>query len=122
MLGTNDTKSFFRRSPDEISNGMAKLVGQIHASAGGVGAAYPAPKFPVVAPLPLDPMLHPFFEGMFEGGHEKTVALTGQDRITADFMKVSFFDAGSVIKTDGRDGIHFTVEIMSHSEKRLYRK
>ncbi len=110
MLGTNDTKSYFRRTPYEIANGMAKLVGQVYGSAGGVGAAYPAPKVLVVAPPPLAPMPHPFFDGMFEGGHEKTAALAGQYRSMSDFMKVSFFDAGSVVSTDGCDGIHFTVE------------
>ena len=110
MLGTNDTKSYFRRTPYEIANGMAKLVGQVYGSAGGVGAAYPAPKVLVVAPPPLAPMPHPFFDGMFEGGHEKTAALSAQYRAMADFMKVGFFDAGSVTATDGCDGIHFTVE------------
>ena len=110
MLGTNDTKSYFRRTPFEIANGMAKLVGQIYGSAGGVGAAYPAPKILVVAPPPLAPMPHPFFDGLFEGGHEKTAALAGQYRAMADFMKVGFFDAGSVTSTDGCDGIHFTAE------------
>ena len=110
MLGTNDAKSYFRRTPYEIANGMAKLVGQIYGSAGGVGAAYPAPKILVVAPPPLAPMPHPFFDGLFEGGHEKTAALAGQYRAMADFMKVGFFDAGSVTTTDGCDGIHFTAE------------
>jgi lysophospholipase L1-like esterase len=110
MLGTNDTKTYFRRTPFEIANGMAKLVGQIYASAGGVGAAYPAPKTLVVAPPPLAPMPHPFFDGLFEGGREKTAALAGQYSAMADFMKVGFFDAGSVTTTDGCDGIHFTAE------------
>jgi lysophospholipase L1-like esterase len=110
MLGTNDTKSYFRRTPYEIANGMAKLVGQVGGSAGGVGAAYPAPKVLVVAPPPLAPMPHPFFDGMFEGGREKTAALAAQYRAMADFMKVGFFDAGTVISTDGCDGIHFTAE------------
>jgi lysophospholipase L1-like esterase len=110
MLGTNDTKSYFRRTPYEIANGMAKLVGQISGSAGGVGTPYPAPKVLVVAPPPLAPMPHPFFDGMFEGGREKTAALAGQYRAMADFMKVGFFDAGSVVSTDGCDGIHFTAE------------
>jgi lysophospholipase L1-like esterase len=110
MLGTNDTKSYFRRTPYEIANGMAKLVGQIYASAGGIGAAYPAPKILVVAPPPLAPMPHPIYQGMFEGGYEKTAALAAQYRAMADFMKVEFFDAGSIITTDGCDGIHFTAQ------------
>ncbi len=110
MLGTNDTKSYFRRTPYEIANGMAKLVGQVGGSAGGVGTSYPAPRVLVVAPPPLAAMPHPFFVGMFEGGREKTAALAAQYRAMADFMKVNFFDAGSVVSTDGCDGIHFTVE------------
>ncbi len=122
MLGTNDTKSYFRRTPYEIANGMAKLVGQIYGSAGGVGAAYPAPKILVVAPPPLAPMPHPFFVGMFEGGHEKTAELAAHYRAMADFMKVGFFDAGSVITTDGCDGIHFTAENNATLGKALAQK
>ena len=110
MLGTNDTKSFFHRTPYEIANGMAKLVGQIGASAGGVGTPYPAPKTLVVAPPPLTPMPHPFFQGMFGGGHEKTAELGEQYKNMADFMKVDFLNAGDFVTTDGVDGIHFTAQ------------
>tara|TARA_R110002094_G_scaffold195137_3_gene168263 strand:- start:2055 stop:2717 length:663 start_codon:yes stop_codon:yes gene_type:complete len=110
MLGTNDTKSFFGRTPYEIANGMAKLVGQIAGCAGGVGTPYPAPKTLVVAPPPLTEMSHPFFQGMFGGGHEKSAELSEQYRAMADFMKVEFFNAGDVVSTDGCDGIHFTVK------------
>lgn len=110
MLGTNDTKSFFHRTPFEIANGMAKLVGQIGGSAGGVGTPYPAPKTLVVAPPPLTPMPHPFFQGMFGGAHEKTAELGEQYRNLADFMKVDFLNAGDFITTDGVDGIHFTAQ------------
>lgn len=110
MLGTNDTKSFFHRTPYEIANGMAKLVSQIGASAGGVGTPYPAPKTLVVAPPPLTPMPHPFFQGMFGGGHEKTAELGEQYKNMADFMKVDFLNAGDFVTTDGVDGIHFTAQ------------
>jgi lysophospholipase L1-like esterase len=110
MLGTNDTKPYFRRTPYEIANGMAKLVGQILTSAGGVGTPYPSPKVLIVAPPPLAVMPHPWFEGMFEGGLEKTRALGPLYKALADFMKVDFLDAGEVLTTDGVDGIHFTAE------------
>ncbi|MBL8581963.1 MAG: SGNH/GDSL hydrolase family protein [Rhizobiaceae bacterium] len=110
LLGTNDTKSFFRRTPYEIANGMAKLVGQILTGGGGIGTPYPAPKALVVAPPPLTPMPHPFFQGMFEGGHEKSAALAREYRAMTDFMKVDFLAAGDFISTDGCDGIHFTAE------------
>lgn len=108
MLGTNDTKSFFRRTPYEIANGMAKLLGQIATSAGGVGTPYPAPRALVIAPPPLTPMPHAWFQGMFEGGHEKTRELAKHYQALAAFTGASFLNAGDHITTDGVDGIHFT--------------
>lgn len=110
MLGTNDTKSYFHRTPYEIANGMGKLVGQVLTCAGGVGTPYPAPKVLVVAPPPLAPMPDPWFEGMFGGGYEKSKELSGLYKALADFMKVEFFAAGDCISTDGIDGIHLSVE------------
>ena len=110
MLGTNDTKPFFNRTPYEIAYGMAKLVGQVLTSAGGLGTLYPAPKCLVVSPPPLTPMPHPYFQGMFGGGHDKSTELGQQYKDMADFMKVDFLDAADFITTDGCDGIHFTAE------------
>jgi lysophospholipase L1-like esterase len=108
MLGTNDTKSYYKRTSYEIAVGMSKLVGQVLTSAGGVGTVYPAPKVLVVAPAPLAEHPDPWFAGMFEGGGQKTIELAGHYRALASFMKVEFFDAGSCVKTEGVDGIHFT--------------
>ena len=110
MLGTNDTKSYYRRTPYEIAVGMSKLVVQVLTSAGGVGTVYPAPRVLIVAPPPLAKLPDPWFQGMFEGGHEKSKQLADQYRALADFMKVSFFDAGSVVSTAGVDGIHFSTK------------
>lgn len=110
MLGTNDTKLFFNRTPFDIAYGMGKLVSQVLTSAGGIGTPYPAPKCLVVAPPPLAEMPHPFFQNIFEGAHEKSKELGRQYAALADFMKVDFFNAGDVITTDGCDGIHFTAE------------
>jgi lysophospholipase L1-like esterase len=110
LLGTNDTKPFYNRTPYDIAYGMAKLINQVQSSAGGVATLYPSPKCLVIAPPPLALMPHPFFQGMFGGGHEKSAQLAEQYRGLADFMKVEFLNAGDVISTDGCDGIHFTVE------------
>jgi lysophospholipase L1-like esterase len=110
MLGTNDTKSFFNRTPYDIAYGMSKLVVQVLTSAGGVGTYYPAPKCLVVAPPPLSQMPHPFFQGMFVGGHDKSAALGQQYKDMADFLKVEFLNAADYVTTDGCDGIHFTAE------------
>ena len=110
MLGTNDTKSYFHRTPYEIANGMAKLVGQVLTSAYGVGTPYPAPKVLVVAPPPLAPMPDLWFEGMFGGGGEKSRELARHYQALANFMKVEFLNAGDFVETDGCDGIHFTAD------------
>ena len=108
MLGTNDTKAYFRRTPLDIAMGMSVLVTQVLSSAGGVGTGYPAPKVLVVAPPPLAPMPHPWFRLIFEGSQEKSAQLAEVYDAMASFVKVPFFDAGSVIATEGQDGIHFT--------------
>jgi len=108
MLGTNDTKAYFRRTPLEIGLGMGLLVTQVLTSAGGVGTAYPAPKVLVVAPPPLGVMPHPWFRLLFDGGHEKSGQLAEVYSALASFVKVPFFDAGSVVSTDGVDGLHLT--------------
>lgn len=108
MLGTNDTKAYFHRTAFETSAGMSKLVGQVFSSAGGVGTAYPAPQVLIIAPPPLTPMRHAYFQSLFGGAHEKTAQFGKLYSDLADFMKVHFLDAGTIISTDGVDGIHFT--------------
>lgn len=108
MLGTNDTKAYFRREPIDIGVGMSVLLTQVLTSAGGVGTGYPAPQVLVMAPPPLAPMPHPWFQLIFEGGEQKSAELAKVYGALASFAKVPFFDAGSVISTDGVDGIHFT--------------
>lgn len=110
MLGTNDTKAYFHRSVLDIANGMGTLATQVLTSAGGVGTAYPAPRVLIVAPPPLATMPHPWFRLVFEGAEDKTRHLSEAYRALTSFMKVPFFDAGSVVTTDGVDGIHFTAE------------
>lgn len=109
MLGTNDTKTYLHRTAADIAVGMSILVGQIGASAGGVGTSYPAPQTLVVAPPPLGEMGHPWFAEIFDDeSRRKSAELSAKYRALADFMKVHSFDAGSVITTEGCDGIHFT--------------
>ncbi|MDT5178861.1 MAG: hypothetical protein QOJ95_3059 [Mycobacterium sp.] len=108
MLGTNDTKAYFHRTPTDIAVGMSLLAGQVLGSAGGVGTIYPAPQVLVVAPPPLAAMPDPWFQRIFEGGREKSAALADTYHALSNFMKIPFFAAGSVISTDGSDGVHFT--------------
>ncbi|MBX9458126.1 MAG: SGNH/GDSL hydrolase family protein [Rhizobium sp.] len=110
MLGTNDTKAYLNRSPLDIATGVSKLLVQVATSAGGVGTAYPAPRALLVAPPPLAEMENDWLNLVFAGGREKTRALARHYAALASFFGVAFFDAGSVIKTEGIDGIHLTAQ------------
>lgn len=110
MLGTNDTKAYFGRTPFDIAAGVAVLLGQVAASAGGVGTAYPAPQVLLVAPPPLGDVTDPWLAEVFAGGREKSARLAEHLRALAGYVGVPFFDAGSVISTDGVDGIHLTAQ------------
>jgi lysophospholipase L1-like esterase len=101
MLGTNDTKSFLNRSPYEIANGLSQLLVQILTSAGGVGTIYPAPKALIITPPPLAEIPHPWFQGMFEGGHEKSKQLASQYEALSSFFGVEVLNAADHIATDG---------------------
>ena len=109
MLGTNDSKVYFNRTPFEIAAGMSTLIGQVAYSMGGVGTVYPAPKVLLVAPPPLaKTMPSPWVAELFQGGYEKTATLAEQYRKLAAFLQIPFFNAGDVITTEGVDGIHFS--------------
>jgi lysophospholipase L1-like esterase len=109
MLGTNDTKAYFARSPFEIATGVSILLSQLAASAGGVGTAYPAPRALLVAPPPLGDIPIAWLAELYRGGKEKSAQLAGHYSALAEFLGVAFLDAGSVITTDGVDGIHFSL-------------
>ena len=70
----------------------------------------PAPQFLIIAPPPLTPIPHAYFQSLFGGAHEKSAQFGKLYGDLADFMKVHFLNAGDFISTDGVDGIHFTEE------------
>ena len=122
LLGTNDTKVYFHRSPFEIAAGMAILIDQVAKSAGGVGTAYPAPQVLLVAPPPLGTMQHAWFAELFRGGLEKSAELAYHYEALATFLGIPFLNAGEVISTGGVDGIHFTAENNEALGKAIARK
>ena len=67
MLGTNDLKAMFKRSPLGIALGVGKLV-DLAQTAGEVGTDYPAPKVLVLCPPPLGPLAPQMFADLFAGG------------------------------------------------------
>ena len=77
MLGTNDLKPVFNRTPLRIALGAARLVELTNTLNGGVGTTYPNPKVLLVCPPPLNPIIEqgPIFGAMFKGGLEKSKEL-----------------------------------------------
>jgi lysophospholipase L1-like esterase len=108
MLGTNDLKTRFKRSAQEIAVAALGLVKLIEECAGGVGTIYPAPKVLLVAPPPLGTGFHD--PDHWVGSNEISLELGSAFRDAAIVRQLPFFDAGKVITTDGIDGVHFTSE------------
>jgi lysophospholipase L1-like esterase len=95
MLGTNDLKAHFARSPLRIALGAGRLVDIVQQINGGIGTPYASPKVLLICPPPLGDMA--FFADEFAGGLEKAKA-----------AGALFLDAGTVISTDGPDGLHLS--------------
>jgi lysophospholipase L1-like esterase len=117
MLGTNDLKPVFNRSPLRIAIGAAHLIDLVNTLNGGVGTSYKNPKVLLICPPALNPTIEkgPVFGEMFRGGMEKSKQLPALYEAAAKMGGAEFLDANSVLSTDGSDGLHLTAE----SEKKL---
>jgi lysophospholipase L1-like esterase len=108
MLGTNDLKAHFDRSPLRIALGAGRLVDIVQRINGGIGTPYSSPEVLLICPPPLAKMS--FFADEFSGGHEKSRALPAAYAAVAKAAGAMFLDAGTVITTDGPDGLHLSAE------------
>lgn len=117
MLGTNDLKPVFNRTPMRIAIGAAHLIDLVNTLNGGVGTNYKNPKVLLVCPPPLNPEIEkgPVFGEMFKGGLEKSQKLPELYEAVAKMGGAEFLNAGSIVSTDGVDGLHLTAE----SERKL---
>jgi lysophospholipase L1-like esterase len=110
MLGTNDTKPHLGRTPLRIAQGMKRLADIVRTMDGGIGTAYANPTVLLICPPPLG-TLSPAFVEMFAGGLEKTRLMPPLYAAMAQAAGVGFLDAGSVMSTDGVDGVHVSAEM-----------
>ncbi|MDR3590849.1 MAG: SGNH/GDSL hydrolase family protein [Negativicutes bacterium] len=112
MLGTNDTKKDFKRTPYDISVGAAHLISIVKNSTGGVGTVYPAPKILLVAPPPLGNIeANPRMAGLFAGGREKSLQLGKYYKGVAQTADIAYLDIATVVpKADGIDGVHLSAD------------
>jgi lysophospholipase L1-like esterase len=108
MLGTNDVKTEFGRSPERITLGMRRLV-EVTLSFKSSSCDYPAPHVLVVAPPRIGNQV---FQGRFsetiKDGPAKTAALPVLYAALAQDAGAHFFDANHAMATDGIDGVHFS--------------
>jgi lysophospholipase L1-like esterase len=108
MLGTNDLKKMFNRSPLRIALGVGKLVDIVTQTKGGVGTSYPIPKVLVLCPPPLGAVAPPERAERFAGGIEKSKEMPPYYEAIAKAAGAEFLDLGKLTGTDGVDGIHLT--------------
>ena len=103
MLGTNDLKARFSLVPEDIAAGVERLVLAIRASEAGPGLA--APRLLLVAPPPVIEV--GCLAAMFTGGAAKSARLGELYGAVARRHGIAFLDAGTVIRSDAAEGIHF---------------
>lgn len=110
MLGTNDVKAQFERTPQDVAEAAMK-VARIATESQGVATEYAAPKVLVVTPPPFGTFnLEPFAQ-FYAGGDAKSAQFADAFAAAGTAASVEVFDAGSAMgATDGIDGVHFTAE------------
>lgn len=106
-LGTNDTKSQFNRSPEEITEGMREIIRRTQASSYGLFGN--PPKILVLSPLsiiePENP--HPAFAALFtKESQVKCQKLPLLYQQMTQQEQVEFLDVTKVVKPSKIDGLH----------------
>jgi lysophospholipase L1-like esterase len=103
MLGTNDLKLRFHLPVRDIAAGAGVLVKLVQQSSAGPAGA--APAVLLIAPPPLGKLTAA--AETFQGGFEKSLRLAECYREVAGELGCFFRDAGAVVTTSDRDGIHW---------------
>jgi lysophospholipase L1-like esterase len=106
LLGTNDLKSRFSATAQDIANGAGSLVKLIQRS--NCGPDWKAPKVLLMAPPPIYEVGN--FAGVFIGGAEKSKKLSYHYKNVAKQLQCYFLDTSEIIECSMLDGIHFEVQ------------
>jgi lysophospholipase L1-like esterase len=108
MLGTNDLKARFNRTPGEVAQAAISLVNIIRECEGGVFTIYSSPKVLLLAPPPLGTTFRN--PEMWVRAREKSLLLGAVLKSAATSANIPVFDTSEVIATDGPDGVHLTAD------------
>lgn len=103
LLGTNDTKSQFNRSAEEIADGIKQLVNVIKASNAGPNGT--APDILIIAPQPIIKVKDLYYE-FEDAAIAKSQALAQLYQRIAREEKCEFLNAASIVTSSKIDGIH----------------
>ena len=78
MVGGNDLKAAYNRTPFRIALGAGHLIDICNTIGGGLGTTYKSPKVLLICPPPLSPKIEQgaVFPEMFKGGLAKTNQLS----------------------------------------------
>lgn len=102
-LGTNDLKSRFSVTAIDIARSVARLIDLVKAS--DVSPINGAPRILLVAPPPIRET--GCLAGIFAGGGAKSMDLGANYATVTMERGVGFLDAGRIIESSSKDGIHF---------------
>ena len=104
MLGTNDFKSRFSVSAQDISWSIGRLV-KVARDSGTSD-----PEVLVVCPPPLTNLSYSPFRDIFIGAEEKSLQLPSVLKAFCEGNDIRLFNAGDVVQTSLVDGIHWAAE------------
>jgi len=106
MLGTNDLKRRFNLSASDIAQSAAELTEMAWRFAQAPDGSQA--RVLLVAPPAVSTLTE--FDQMFDGAREKSRQFSRYFRLAAGWRHLPFFDAGSVIVSSEKDGIHFDAD------------
>ena len=102
-LGTNDLKSYFNRTSDQIADGLKDLGRMVLMSQTASNGK--SPLLLLVAPPPIKSRGE--YANLFEGAEEKSHLMAKKIQVVADDLHCQHLDAGMVIQSSAVDGIHW---------------
>jgi lysophospholipase L1-like esterase len=103
FLGTNDFQSMHTNDVWHSAQGVAALVHEIRCAP--IEPGMPVPPVLVVAPPPIGEP-RGTIAPKFAGGERRALGVAAAFREVAATLGCPFFDAGSVIRASGVDGVH----------------
>lgn len=109
FLGTNDSNSSRKSSPEELVSPLIKYIRGVSWWAKHLG--FDKPRVALVIPPTIDePASDKAFKNIFSGSGEKIFAMQKLIKQLADDNKVLTFDASKVVTVSPVDGIHLDAE------------